>query len=172
VLAARTGRFAQRNSALEAFLPEEIMAAARAPSGTKGSHAAQASERPPPAEQARPSGIQRAAMRTLPRGSRAGTEAGKWTTLDQFVHSGFFYQLRRRPVDSPGDNARLTQREELVVAAAFTGESNKSIAFRLGVAPSTVGVLLFRACTKLGARSRSELLAAYARRTQGPDDDD
>jgi DNA-binding NarL/FixJ family response regulator len=87
--------------------------------------------------------------------------------MDQFVHSGFRYQLRRRPIELPGDNARLSEREELVVARAVAGESNKSIAFSLGVAASTVGVLLSRAAAKLGVRSRSELAAAYARRIKG-----
>jgi DNA-binding NarL/FixJ family response regulator len=87
--------------------------------------------------------------------------------MDQFVHAGFYYQVRRRPIESPGDHARLSEREELVVAQVVAGLSNKSIAGNLGVSPSTVGVLLFRAATKLGVRSRSELMAAYARRNRG-----
>jgi DNA-binding CsgD family transcriptional regulator len=84
--------------------------------------------------------------------------------MDQFVHSGFRYQLRRRPIEPRGDAARLSEREELVVAQAVAGLTNKSIACSLGVSPSTVGVLLYRAATKLGVRSRAELLAAYERR--------
>jgi DNA-binding NarL/FixJ family response regulator len=87
--------------------------------------------------------------------------------MDQFVHAGFSYQLRRRPVESPGDHARLSEREELVVAQVVAGLSNKHIASNLGVSPSTVGVLLFRAATKLGVRSRSDLVAAYTRRNRG-----
>jgi DNA-binding CsgD family transcriptional regulator len=116
----------------------------------------------------RPSGVHRKAPPATPadpeQDSSAKAGASKWTTMDQFVHSGFRYQLRRRPVEPRGDAARLSEREELVVAQAVAGLTNKGIACNLGVSPSTVGVLLYRAATKLGVRSRSELLAAYKRR--------
>jgi DNA-binding CsgD family transcriptional regulator len=118
-----------------------------------------------------PSGIHRKAPATNAEATDDdSTKAGsKWTTMDQFVHSGFRYQLRRRPVEPRGDDARLSEREELVVAQAVEGQTNKSIAFNLGVSPSTVGVLLYRAAIKLGVHSRSELLAAYARRRKRGD---
>jgi DNA-binding NarL/FixJ family response regulator len=100
-------------------------------------------------------------------GERNKNVVGQWTIMDKFVHSGFCYELRRRPVPEPGCNARLTAREEMVVARVVAGESNKSIACDLNLAPSTVGVLLFRAATKLGVRSRRELAAAYAQRSGG-----
>lgn len=55
----------------------------------------------------------------------------------------------------------LTSREEQAVELAANGLSNKRIAQCLGIAPSTVGVLLFRAAAKLGVKSRAELAAAF-----------
>jgi len=69
----------------------------------------------------------------------------------------------RRPLESSDEPPRLTRREEEALFHAFHGCTNKRIAELLGVAPSTVGVLLFRAAAKLGAKSRPDLLAAYAR---------
>lgn len=87
--------------------------------------------------------------------SRAG-----WTVLEEYERDGFCYQVLRRPVDNA--LPRLTRREEQVLDHACSGESNKGIAYSLGLSPSTVGVLLFRAAAKLGVRSRPELLTAYA----------
>jgi DNA-binding CsgD family transcriptional regulator len=105
----------------------------------------------------RPSGIH-------PNGGTRKTRT-KWTVVKLFVREGHHYQLRRRPLELRGEDANLTKREEQVLACALAGQSNKIIAYNLGVAPSTVGVLLYRAATKLGVRSRAELLSAYARRS-------
>jgi len=104
----------------------------------------------------RPSGIHPASRR---RGRRA-----KWTVVKQFEQGGHRYQLRSQPLEQRGETASLTEREEEVLTCALDGHSNKSIAYELGVAPSTVGVLLFRAAAKLGVKSRRDLLSAYARR--------
>jgi DNA-binding CsgD family transcriptional regulator len=53
----------------------------------------------------------------------------------------------------------LTLRERDVLARALAGDSSKVIAYDLGLAHSTVRVLLARAAKKLGARSPGELLA-------------
>lgn len=53
----------------------------------------------------------------------------------------------------------LTAREREVVQRAVSGNSNKSIAFDLGIADATVRVLLWRAYGKLGVRSRRDLIA-------------
>lgn len=93
-------------------------------------------------------------------------ESGKqrvssWTIIDQYEHDGYLYRLSRRPLD-PSGGLRLARREREALAYASEGYSNRQIASAMGLAPSTVGVLLFRAATKLRVRSRSELLAAYA----------
>jgi len=86
-----------------------------------------------------------------------------WTVADQFVRDGFRYRLMRRPLESSDEVPRLTRREEEALFHACNGCTNKRIAELLGVAPSTVGVLLFRAAAKFGAKSRQDLLAAYER---------
>ena len=85
-----------------------------------------------------------------------------WTVVEEFVRDGYSYRLARRPLPSDGIE-RLTKREQQALDFALDGFSNKTIAYALGLAPSTVGVLLFRAANKLGAKSRRELLAAYSR---------
>jgi DNA-binding CsgD family transcriptional regulator len=60
-----------------------------------------------------------------------------------------------RPVDADA----LSKRERDVVLLAALGRQNKVIAYELGLAYSTVTTLLARAAKKLGARSRTELLA-------------
>ena len=87
-----------------------------------------------------------------------------WTVTEQFEREGYSYRLMRRPVLPSEAAPRFTRREEEALALACDGCSNKRIAQVLDVSPSTVGVLLFRAATKLNVRSRDELIAAYQRR--------
>lgn len=84
-----------------------------------------------------------------------------WSVVEQFECDGFYYRVSRKPIESTGP--RLTKREQQALAYAKSGYSNKRIAHLLGIAPSTVGVLLFRAAAKMGAKSRSDLVRAYAR---------
>jgi len=53
----------------------------------------------------------------------------------------------------------LSEREMQVVECALRGLHNKAIAYELGLAHSTVKVLMMRAATKLGVRTRAEVLA-------------
>ena len=99
--------------------------------------------------------------RQLQHASDARPTRQRWTLVEQFECDGFHYRVSRRPVDATV-GPRLTTRERDVLRYAHSGYNNKLIANALGVAPSTVGVLLFRAATKIGARSRQELLRAYA----------
>jgi DNA-binding NarL/FixJ family response regulator len=85
----------------------------------------------------------------------------RWTVAETFEREGFSYRLMRRPLEFAKSPPRLTRREEGAVALACAGHTNKSIAKEMNVAPSTVGVLLFRAASKLNAKSRSELLSNY-----------
>ncbi len=84
-----------------------------------------------------------------------------WTVIEEFAQGGYFYRVMRRAIDHDRGEPQLTQREEQELAHAVDGASNKSIAHALGLSPSTVGVLLFRAASKLGVKSRAALLAKY-----------
>ena len=86
---------------------------------------------------------------------------GSWTVVEQFERDGFAYRVARRPVRNEGIE-RLTKREQEALDYALAGHNNKMIACALGLAPSTVGVLLFRAAAKLGVKTRRELLLAYS----------
>ena len=86
----------------------------------------------------------------------------RWTVVEEFDSDGFQYRVSRRPIAATV-GPQLTSREKEVLKHACLGYNNKLIANALGVAPSTVGVLLFRAASKIGAKSRRELLRAFAR---------
>ncbi len=97
----------------------------------------------------------------FPTGRASARQSSGWTLAEQFVREGFHYRLMRRPLEFSKRPPKLTKREEDAVALACGGRSNKGIAQVLNVSPSTVGVLLFRAASKLNAKSRSELLSNY-----------
>jgi DNA-binding CsgD family transcriptional regulator len=59
---------------------------------------------------------------------------------------------------SPSLRRPFSVREREVVALAVTGHENKDIAYRLGLAYSTIRVLMARAASKIGAKSRQELI--------------
>jgi len=86
-----------------------------------------------------------------------GLVAGRWTLLDHFESDGRRYVLARRnePGGSPLD--KLTARERQVLGYLALGHSQKLIAYELGISPSTVGALVWRAARKLGVSSRDEL---------------
>lgn len=56
----------------------------------------------------------------------------------------------------------LSKREREVVRRALLGDRNKVIAYDLGLADSTVRVLMRRAAAKMQVRSRRELLEKLA----------
>jgi DNA-binding NarL/FixJ family response regulator len=76
----------------------------------------------------------------------------RWS-LDRLEHGGRAYLVAVRSRGS------LSPRETQVVDLVALGHSNKVISYELGLAWSTVRVLVFRACRKLGVRKRAELEA-------------
>ncbi|HSC89498.1 MAG TPA: helix-turn-helix transcriptional regulator, partial [Polyangiaceae bacterium] len=69
--------------------------------------------------------------------------------------------------EGPESAARLAERERQVVSNLSLGLTNKEIAFELGLAHSTVRVLVARAAAKLGVKTRAELVARYRRGVLG-----
>jgi DNA-binding NarL/FixJ family response regulator len=87
---------------------------------------------------------------------------GEWSMVDHFDADGRRYVLAQSNEPSLAPVELLSQRERQVVALAAIGHANKMIGYELGIAVSTVGVLLGRAARKLGTRTRRETIAAYA----------
>ena len=85
----------------------------------------------------------------------------RWSLVDHFERDGSQYVVAHRNDCQTSPIARLTLREQQVVALAAMGYSNKEIAYDLGIATSTVGVLVSRALKRLGLRSRRELANVY-----------
>jgi len=85
----------------------------------------------------------------------------RWTLVDTYERDGKrFVVARRNDVRLPRPDA-LSPRERQVLGFAVLGDSNKLIAYELGISASTVGVLLHRAAQKLGCHSRVELLQRF-----------
>jgi DNA-binding CsgD family transcriptional regulator len=85
----------------------------------------------------------------------------RWTLVDTYERDGKRYVVaRRNDVRLPRPDA-LSPRERQVLGFAVLGDSNKLIAYELGISASTVGVLLHRAAQKLGCHSRVELLQRF-----------
>src|SRR5262245_55977113 len=80
------------------------------------------------------------------------------------VGSTEFVLLRRVRGPRKGVDS-LTARERDAARCAATGASNKEIARQMGISDSTVGVLLLRACRKLGASDRDGLIRCVQARS-------
>jgi DNA-binding CsgD family transcriptional regulator len=90
-----------------------------------------------------------------------GLVAGRWSLIDQIEHDGRRFIVARQNEPTAAGPRVLTARERQVIGYAKLGHTNKLIAYDLGIADSTVRVLLARAAAKLGVSTRRELLAAY-----------
>jgi DNA-binding CsgD family transcriptional regulator len=82
----------------------------------------------------------------------------RWSLVDSYERNGTRYITARENVPALTGVATLSLRERQVGSLAEGGYSNKLIAYELGLAHSTVRVLLARAAGKLGARTRAELI--------------
>jgi DNA-binding NarL/FixJ family response regulator len=93
---------------------------------------------------------------------------GRWSLLDSFESNGRQYVVAARNTVS-SERQDLSPREAQVVGLLALGHSNKVISYELGLAWSTVRVLVHRAARKLGVGTRKELerTAAGFRETSG-----
>jgi ATP/maltotriose-dependent transcriptional regulator MalT len=87
-----------------------------------------------------------------------GVAVNHWTLIDHEDRDGRGPMAVEKDEPKAGLGA-LTAREREVVQRAMAGNSNKAIAFELGIADATVRVLLWRAYGKAGVRSRRDLIA-------------
>lgn len=90
-----------------------------------------------------------------------GLVNARWSLVDHFESDGKRYIVARENVDDVNGPRALSAREQHVVALAALGRSNKLIAYELGLAQSTIRVLMARAAAKLHARTREELLSIF-----------
>jgi len=91
---------------------------------------------------------------------------GRWSVVEQFERDGRRYILARPNVPKPhSPEVSLSEREAQVARLVAQGQTNKLVAYALGVSVSTVGTLVHRAMAKLGARNRAELIARVHERT-------
>ncbi len=91
----------------------------------------------------------------------------RWSLLDEFDTDGrrFVVAVENQPKtpDAPRD---LSEREVQVLTHAALGHTNKVIAYELGLAASTVRVLMHRAGKKLGAATRDDAIERFKAVTQ------
>jgi len=91
-----------------------------------------------------------------------GLLCGRWRLVDHFDAGGRrFIIARGKAGEAKQPLARLSGRERDACARAAKGRANKEIAAELGIAVSTVGMLLLRATRKLRCKSREELIRAF-----------
>ena len=86
---------------------------------------------------------------------------GRWSTVDWFDSDGRRFVLGLPNAPNVGDPRGLTEREQQVVAYALCGQTNKLIAYQLGLSKGRVSSLMSSAIRKLGVRTRAELIKKF-----------
>lgn len=95
-----------------------------------------------------------------------GLVDGRYTLIDKSAHSDHREYVLLENDYGLIDPVGLTPRESQVVAHVVQGESNKWIAYQLGIATGSVSKLLARAQARLGVESRRELIWLYQKLTR------
>jgi DNA-binding CsgD family transcriptional regulator len=113
--------------------------------------------------------VEKARAATLDQSTRGAREwqglvDARWSLVESFMQDGRRYVVAREAAPQRLDLGSLTLRERQIVGFACLGRDNKVIAYDLGIAHSTVKVLMARAAAKLGAGSRDELIATFRAR--------
>ncbi|NRD43299.1 helix-turn-helix transcriptional regulator [Corallococcus exiguus] len=101
---------------------------------------------------------------------RKALVGGRWSLVDEIEQDGRRYVVARQNEPTAPGPALLSKREKEIVGYAQLGHHDKLIAYELGIAASTVRVLLGRAKEKLGVRSRKELLEACRGKAPGKEE--
>ena len=83
---------------------------------------------------------------------------GRWSTVDWFDTDGRRFVLAIPNSPEVMDPRGLNERERQVVGYAASGQTNKMIAYRLGLSRSRVSLLLRSAMRKLGSKTRAQLV--------------
>jgi len=83
---------------------------------------------------------------------------GRWSIVDWFDTDGRRFILARPNPPEVLDPRGLTEQECQVVTYILLGETNKLVAYRLGLSPSRVSGLLKSAMRKLGAKNKADLV--------------
>ncbi|MDH3653033.1 MAG: helix-turn-helix transcriptional regulator [Myxococcales bacterium] len=83
---------------------------------------------------------------------------GRWSTVDWFDSDGRRFVLGLPNAPTVIDPRGLTDREHQVVAYAITGQTNKLIAYQLGLSKGRVSTLMRSAMRKLGVQTRAQLI--------------
>lgn len=83
---------------------------------------------------------------------------GRWSMVDWFDTDGRRFVLAIPNSPDITDPRGLSERERQVVTYAVHGQSNKMIAYRLGLSTSRISMLLRSSMRKLGFRTRSQLV--------------
>jgi DNA-binding CsgD family transcriptional regulator len=83
---------------------------------------------------------------------------GRWSTVDWFDSDGRRYVLGLPNAPNVSDPRGLTERELQVVSYAMSGQTNKLIAYQLGLSKGRVSALMSSAMRKLGVQTRAQLI--------------
>lgn len=83
---------------------------------------------------------------------------GRFRLIECFDRCGWRYYVLYENLDASERLARLNARERIVAEAVGIGESEKGVAFALGVTPSAVSAMLKSTMLKLGLRSKFDLV--------------
>lgn len=83
---------------------------------------------------------------------------GRWSTVDWFDSDGRRFVLGLPNAPTVTDPRGLTDREHQVVSYAINGQTNKLIAYQLGLSKGRVSTLMSSAMRKLGVQTRAQLI--------------
>jgi DNA-binding CsgD family transcriptional regulator len=86
---------------------------------------------------------------------------GRWSTVDWFDSDGRRYVLGLPNAPDVIDPRGLTEREMQVVALVLFGQSNKLVAYNLGLSKGRISTLLRSAMRKAGVQTRAQLVAKF-----------